>query len=181
MTVTMSVRRTCAAPSCVVQLDWDDGPVLCAEHYDAAIDAGVAGLEPLPQITGHVADEMGAAYLRQLYPRIGPRQAVVFMTYARTGNRVQAAYELGISTHTLSNHLRVAYRAMEVDGGIQAVYRAFGVEAQLAYRSKLRGQQLAAYLGETWLNDALRSAMETAIESMISAADRRVREMEPEG
>lgn len=54
-----------------------------------------------------------------------PRQRAALEAFARTGNQRQAAADLGISYQTLKNHLKLAYRALDVGGAIDA-FRALG-------------------------------------------------------
>ena len=51
-----------------------------------------------------------------------PREMDCLRAYARTGDYVQAALEVGVSRSTLSNHLVALRRRLGVDSTVQAAY-----------------------------------------------------------
>lgn len=56
-------------------------------------------------------------------PPLWPRSREVLLAYGRLGTCKAVAYELGISEHTVKNHLDNARQALDACSSVQALYR----------------------------------------------------------
>lgn len=185
----MSRLRVCTFGGCSETLDWEGPPNVCVEHFDIMLDGGARPTldDPVAKKTrpsfasGYHAEDVAVAALIQRHcPEVTVMESLALASYARTGQQVQGAHELGISVQTMKNHLGAVYRKMEVGGAVQALYRVFGIQAQAhRQRADLR-TQLEALLRAEWLDEALKLAAHSAVDAMIRTVDRRVYQASPD-
>lgn len=94
-----------------------------------ASDALIGGAPPSPSIAAYVLrylrGRQGQAKPEEGDPLLSPREIELLQLLARGYSNRKAAAELGISPHTISDHVKSIYRKLRVSSRGEAMVRAF--------------------------------------------------------